>query len=1106
MSSYYFLRIILGLFLLLPHGLWGQQDPLFVEVPASYSNIFHTNTVKESPEQFLWHFDYFYTGSGVAVGDLDRDGRLDIVLGGQHSPSSVYLNEGNLSFRDISEECGIRQNPLWTNGVNLIDLNEDGWLDIYLNNGGPSDDTQDHANQLFINRGIDEKGVLHFEEVAAQYGIAGASRSIHSNFFDFDKDGDLDLFVNNHTHPEYLRPARNQKLVGGREAKPRVSTTSRLYRNLGQGQFEDITQSAGIENIYFGLGSSVSDFNGDGWLDLYISNDYLIPDYLWTNNGDGTFTNTIKTAMGHTSWFGMGCDAADLNNDGLEDILVADMTPSDHIRNKMLMAPMRPAQFYSLVNEKKYIHQYMFNSLQLNLGKGRFAETAQLCGLAQSDWSWAVLLADFDLDGNKDVLFSTGFLRDIRDNDWRNKLSASVREKRGNITLEEVFEFQQSIPSVPVPNRIFQNHGELQFTERTEAWGLGKANFSNGAAYADLDNDGDLDLIFNNLKSPSVIYENRAIQKQVDANFLKIQLRDGEQSATTLNAKVSIHYQGQQQVMEHKWVRGYASQVDPTLHFGLGSQTSVDWVMVKWMDGSQLQIDQPSINGTLVIDKANSLVETAEVTSTPLPYFQAQPMRITYRHRENQFYDFEKEKLLPHRQSRLGPALACGDINGDGLDDLYLGGARGQKGELYLQGENQSFVRSNEEALKSTGGYEDLDAQFIDIDGDGDLDLYVSSGGDATFPQNTHWMQDRIYLNDGQGQLSQVQDALPPMYHSTATASFADWDQDGDLDLFVGGRNIPGRYPFAPPSYLLRNEGGRFVSVGEELIPELEGLGLVTAAQWSDIDGNGWLDLMVVGEWMPISIFYQTDGQFRREDLEGSAGWWYSLVQADFDGDGDLDFVVGNLGENNKFHPSAQKPLHVYTNDFDDNGSYDIVLSKYYEGKKVPVRGRQCSASQMPMLQRNFPTYRSFAEANLEEIYSPHKLDAALHLEAQTFSHMYLVNNEGQLQMQALPKVTQIAPINAMVIEDINTDGRPDLIVAGNNWDTEVETPRYDGGHGMILINRPTGFEVEYHLEQTGLRLNKNLKQLARIQLDQQWGIIGANNHDRLQFYRFKQP
>ncbi|MEL6636895.1 MAG: FG-GAP-like repeat-containing protein [Bacteroidota bacterium] len=1085
----------------------AQSDPLFREVPAVQSGIEHTNTVVETPERFLWHFDYYYTGSGVAVGDLDRDGRPDLVFGGQDSPSSVYLNEGNLRFRDISATCGIRAQPAWTNGVNLIDLNEDGWLDIYLSNGGPSEDPPVHANQLFINRGIDEKGQLQFEEAAAQYGIAGVERSIHANFFDYDRDGDLDLFVNNHTHPEFLRPARNRQLAGDAPPRERASTSSRLYRRDDTGRFEDVTASAGIENTYFGLGSSVADFNGDGWLDLYVSNDYLIPDYLWLNQGDGTFVDGIKQTMGHVSWFGMGCDLADLNNDGLEDLLVADMTPSDHVRNKMLMAPMHPSQFYSLVNEKRYIPQYMFNTLQLNLGGGQYSEVAQLSGLAQSDWTWAVLLADFDLDGHKDVLFSTGFYRDIRDNDWRLKMSAAVREKRGKISLEEVYELQQSVPSVPVPNRIFQNRGDLHFSERTQDWGLDKPTFSNGAAYADLDGDGDLDLVFNNLMHPATIYENRAVQQSPATHYLRVALSDEFRTASTLHAEVRIRQGEQVQVMTNKNVRGYASQVEPVVHFGLGAQPEVNWVEVRWPDGSRSRIDRPGVDQTLRIEKNDPAVSpVANEPDSGSPYFREAPLGIPYRHRENQFYDFEQEKLLPHRQSRLGPALATGDLNGDGLDELYLGGARGQQGELYLQRENQTFERSEQAALVSTGGYEDLDAQFVDLDGDGDLDLYVSSGGDGTFPENTRWMQDRIYLNDGRGQLTEDREALPTMHYPTATARFADWDGDGDLDLFVGGRNLPGRYPFAPPSQLLRNEAGRFVAVGPEVMPDLTALGLVTDAEWADLDGNGWLDLLVVGEWMPLVVFYQTEGRFERRDLADSQGWWYSLAKADFDGDGDTDFVVGNVGLNNKFHPSPERPLHIYTNDFDGNGTYDIVLSKDYRGEEVPVRGRQCSASQMPMLQRKFPTYRSFAEANLVDIYTPHKLDEALHLRAQTMAHVYLENDGGQLRLRPLPRMSQIAPIYDWLVEDLDGDGRLDLVAAGNNWDTEVETPRYDGGRGMILLNRPEGFVVQYHWIDTGLRLHKNLRRLARVRLGENWGLLGSNNNDRIQFYPFNRP
>ncbi len=1092
---------LLGVGLLCPEIALGQAETLFRPVPASHSGIQHWNTVVETPELFLWHFDYFYTGSGVAVGDLNNDGLPDLVFGGNHAPNSVYINQGDLRFKSISESCGIQAKKRWTNGVNLIDINHDGWLDIYCNNGGPGSDTLVFANQLFINQGVDESGQIHFIDQAEQYGLAGHSRSVHANFFDFDKDGDLDVFVNNHSHPEILRPKRN-RLLKDSIATVEQPVSSRLYRNEGNGYFVDITVKAGLLRTYFGLGSTVSDFDQDGWLDLYVSNDYDIPDYFWRNNGDGTFSEVIKKRMGHVSWFGMGCDAADLNNDGLEDILVADMTPSDHVRNKTLMAPMHPARIHRMVNEKKYIPQYMFNTLQVNMGGGYFSEAALMCGFAQTDWTWSVLMADFDLDGYKDVFFSTGFLKDIRDNDWRQSISKMVKKKDGKVTAEDIFNWQQQTHSEPTPNRIYQNLGELKFKARTQDWGLGQASFTNGAAYADLDQDGDLDLILNHLNDVAEVYENHARDKSTGANYIRFALLDQEGGATTLNAKVNIFYQDQQQVIENKWVRGYESQMEPVVHFGLGDVTQIDRVEVNWPDGTVSTIQGPEINTTHQIEKEKSGRGVKTNSDQPTPIFKSFLSGVPYHHFENQFYDFGKERLLPHRQSRQGPALATGDLNGDGLDDFYVGGARAQMGAVYLQGEYNQFYELEQAAFVGSAGYEDQGASLVDIDGDGDLDLYVASGGDGSYPENTHWMQDRLYWNDGQGNLTEDKTALPPMYSCTQSISFCDWDGDGDLDIFVGGRNIPNRYPFAPPSYLLENKGGQFVQVDSTLIPDLSKLGLVTAAEWSDIDQNGWPDLLVVGEWMPLTIFFNDGGEFTKMQLPDSEGWWYSLVKADFDGDGDEDFIAGNLGLNNKFHPSPEKPLHIYTNDFDENGSYDIVLSKYYQGQKVPVRGRQCSAEQMPNLRAKFPSYRAFAEASLEEIYSPDKLDQALHLEARTMAHLYLENDNGQLTMRPLPRMAQIAPINAMVLADVDGDGREDVIAAGNNLNTEVETPRYDAGKGMVLLNRPEGFEVRYHLHETGLLLRRDLRQLAKVKLTDGWGIIGANNNGLLQFYK----
>jgi hypothetical protein len=990
----------------------------------------------------------------------------------------------------------------WSTGVTLVDINKDGWLDIYVCNSGPYIRDANLTNQLYVNN---KNGT--FTEQAEKYGIADVSRATQASFFDMDNDGDLDLFVMKHSLRNRQGDANRWHNTFNQldRAKQKQEINS-LYRNEGNGRFTDVTEQAGFNKPGFGLGLAISDFDQNGFMDIYIANDYFIPDFLYMNNGDGTFDDKIKLKASHTSYFAMGCDAADVNNDGQIDIAVVDMTPADHFRNKTLMASMNVEQFTWLEDVMGYNSQYMFNSLQINRGFGVFSEVGLMAGMSQTDWSWASLLADFDNDGYKDLLVTNGYWRDTKDNDWRIQLQEEYRQK--GKSPEVYFEHLLNAPSVPLPNYMFQNNGDLTFTNQTDGWNFDTPSFSHGAAYADLDQDGDLDLVINNLGSKAFVYQNNS-RENGNGNYIRFKVE--ADAANVANSSVKIYYEGGMQVVENQFTRGYQSYVEPIAHFGLGEVDKIDKAVIECADGRVFEIIEPAINKTHLIkmDDVPLQAKAEEKQNPPFADITKQQQLISFVHQENEYNDFALEVLLPHQQSKLGPALAVGDINGDGLDDFYIGGAKGQQGEIYVQQPSMIFEPLAQAAFAGDADKEDVGAHFFDADNDGDTDLYVASGGGGEFREGSTLLQDRLYLNDGKGRLTKANDALPAMLSSTAAIASADWDKDGDLDLFVGGRTNPAQYPRPPQSFMLRNDGGTFVDVTEEQLPELSRIGMVTDALWVDIDQNGWTDLMLVGEWMPITIFKNEEGKLTNlgdaTELSNQKGWWYQVAAGDFDKDGDLDFIVGNIGKNNKFHPSDEKNLHVFSNDFDDNQTLDIVLSKHYKGSIVPVRGKECSTEQMPFLAEKYTSYASFASSDMEDIYGKEKLEEALHYQVNNFASLYL-ENQGNFQfgIKELPVEAQIAPINSIVVYDFDEDGQLDVVIGGNMFETEVETPAYDAGKGLFMKGLGQGeFATSLHMPESGLFLHKNVKGIAPVMLgnDKRPGFIVANNDSAPQMY-----
>lgn len=1084
---------------------WAGTSSLFSKVSQSESNIDFENTNNEKLEKNIAAYEYFYNGSGIAIGDIDNDGLEDLFFTGNMVPNRLYKNKGNLQFEDITTSSKI-SGKRWATGATMVDINNDGWLDIYVCNSGPYIEEITRTNQLFINN---HDGT--FTESAKSYGIDDTNKSTQASFFDYDLDGDLDLFVLNHS--KYIQETSlsiEDKIKDFAPGEMRDHSCS-LYRNDGN-RFTDVTASSGILKLAFGLGVVTSDVNHDGYVDIYVANDFFIPDFLFINNKDGTFTDKINTNMGHSPYFSMGCDAADINNDGYVDLVNLDMTPEDHVRSKMLMASMNIEEFRYLTIDKGYLPQYMVNSLQINNGFGIFSEVGLYAGVSNTDWSWAALLADFDNDGLKDYYVTNGFKRDTKNNDWRMKVEEIRRNNNGVISNEAFWNLLQETDSNPISNYMYKNNGKLSFENVSSDWGLDEKKFSNGAAYADLDLDGDLDIVVNNLDSPASLYENKIAD--YDHNWLGIKFINAKSEAEYFNAKVTAYHEGGKKYLEYHPVRGFQSSVSRILHLGLGTVDKVDSLEIIWMGGKRTMITRPQINKIIEIDCSILNKEKVRPPKIKPPFSNLTPrmQTVDYRHKENIFDDFKKEILLPHQQSTLGPFFAVGDVNGDQLPDYFVGGAKGQSGTLYLQQANGNFLKKEAQPWASDAASEDMGSALFDADGDGDLDLYVASGGGGDFVIGDRRHQDRLYINDGNANFSKSGNALPKFLISAGIVSPMDYDGDGDVDIFVGGRNVPGKYPHPAESVILENENGRFKKLTPEKVPEFAELGMVTDAEWADINNDQRPDLIVVGEWMPIKIFINTSSGFQDQTQQygtnDMTGWWQSVSVEDMNGDGRPDIIAGNIGENNKFHPKPDKPLHVFCADFDDNGTLDIVLSKDYKNQLVPVRGKECSTEQMPLLAEKFPTYISFSESSLEEIYGSEKLANALHYKATTFASQILINNGSSFTTQKLPYEVQLAPCNDQIVYDFNKDGHKDIVIGGNNLDTEAETPRYDAGKGLYLKGNGDGtFTSSLLIEDNGLVMYGNVKDLGLIHLTKKKipTILVGNNNNKMQFFVYNQ-
>jgi len=1066
--------------LMLLNGCAQKKKPRFKSLDPRQTGVSFTNTITPTPDFNFLNYLYFYDGGGVSIGDVNGDGQPDLYFTANQGKNKLYLNNGNFTFTDFTEKAGVAGNKGWTTGTTMADVNGDGLLDIYVCEVNYL--TQKGTNQLFINNGDST-----FTDRAKEYGLDFSGYSKQATFFDMDNDGDLDMFLLNHSvHTKKSFVRRDKGLKNSDH-----NAGDRLYRNDG-GKFTDITQQSGIHSslLGYGLSVTVSDVNGDNYQDLYVTNDFHENDYLYINQQDGTFKDVLPQSMPHTSRASMGSDVADINNDLRPDVAVLDMLPYTE-KGRKTSVSSELSKVYDIQRDYGYHPQLIRNTLQLNLGRNSdgtpvFSDIAPMAGVYATDWSWSSLIFDMDNDGRKDLFITNGIYR--RPNDWdyldmvggkENQRSLNQGINTKNMGLVD------SMPHVKIPNKAFHNEGDLSFSDKSKQWGLASPGYSNGAAYGDLDNDGDLDLVINNVNGVASIYQNETIE-QDHSSFLTIKLKGNNANTRGIGSKAIVSTNGHKQLAELMPTRGFQSSVESSLFFGLGDAKIVDSLKIIWPDGSKTLQKNVNINQHLTIDQSSWKLATVDNPTNKKMIFKKVENLLSpsYQHKEDSFNEFDQQPLMPYQLSSEGPAMAVGDVNGDGLEDLYFGGGKWQSGSLYIQQANGTFKKEEISAFEQDDGFEDTDAAFFDANNDGALDLYVVSGGDE-YTVNSPNLYDRFYLNDGHGNFARVTDAFPDFGANGSVVVPFDYDGDGDIDVFVGSRSVPKNYGVTPYSYLFQNQGdGTFKEVTNAVAPGLKDLGVISDASSADLNGDGQPDLIVAGDWMPVTVFINKSGKLTKTDaLHSGNGLWQSVYAADIDQDGDLDILAGNMGLNTTLGANKENPMKMYLGDFNGDGAADPVIGRTENGKVYPIVDRDMLLTSMPYLKKKFPTYRSFAGKTLSQIFSTKILEKADQKSVDELASVYFENKgNGSFQKHMLPSKAQAAPIYAFYSGDFNNDGHNDILMGGNLYKVQpVYGGPYDASYGWLLEEGDNGNFSVLNPSQSGLFIDGQIRNILAV-------------------------